>query len=280
MGDFIVQRSRASVGRLVVGGPTSTPGGSPPAGSPPAGSPPAGSPPASGDPEFGNVIFLSDFEGSDGSTTLNEQSPFGRSIVFGGGSSISNTQAKYGSTSVSIGTLSGITVDSETGNDFELAANDFTLEMDVYFTLPFPRTVALWSKSNDLGFGLPSNSFLWTVDGSTMQFGIAVGGNPIYDPIGNFAFTPTLNQWVHLAVVRQGDNFYAWEDGTLLGTNTNFAGKTVFDTAFANPRIGDTLVGAGSVNGLGGFVDNARATLTARYTAPFTPPTGPHPTST
>lgn len=264
MGDLVVDGGRVKVGKIVVGGPPA----------------PAGGP---GDPFYNDVILLSDFEGTDGDTSITGQSPIARSISLAGGAEIDSAQAKYGSTSLYIpnSANSHAFFDSETLGNFELGSDDFTIEMDVRFEVApgAGRPVTFISKADESAFG--QLGFILAL-GTNIQFG--VGATFAYINVLDFAWSPSINQWYHLAVVRSGSTGYIFIDGTLLGSNPSaftVSSATIPNIA-ADVRIGDRLDGVGSsIQNLGGWIDNIRVTQgVARYTSAFTPPAAAHPTST
>ena len=89
-----------------------------------------------------------------------------------------------------------------------------------------------------------------------------------------FAWTPVINTWYHIAVSRSGTDLKAFINGTQIGStitdSTNFSGA-----AGTRPlRLGRWQYGGGTNGYLNGYAQDVRITKgLARYTANFTPPT-------
>ncbi len=89
-----------------------------------------------------------------------------------------------------------------------------------------------------------------------------------------FAWTPVINTWYHIAVSRSGTDLKAFVNGTQIGStitdSTNFSGA-----AGTRPlRLGRWQYGGGTNAYLNGYAQDIRITKgLARYTANFTPPT-------
>lgn len=111
-----------------------------------------------------------------------------------------------------------------------------------------------------------------------VEFGSAgvVGGKIIYDAgvltavINNTSvigpsFTPVANIWYHIAMVRSGSNVPVFANGVLLNTGTN---SSDVSGSSAGVRVGSDQLN----QHLTGYIDNARISNVARYTATFNPP--------
>jgi hypothetical protein len=154
----------------------------------------------------------------------------------------------------------------------DLGANNFTLEMWVYFT----------GLNNSIGVNVTGK---WN---STNQWILQYRG-PGLDSIANqhwrfyfnsstgFDFTEssttsvTTNTWYHIAMVRNGSNWNFYRDGVQIGS-TGSSSATVTATS-------DTLtIGTAQnvANIIQGYISNYRLVVgTAVYTANFVPPTAP-----
>ncbi len=109
-----------------------------------------------------------------------------------------------------------------------------------------------------------SNVYAWEVTG--VANGTATGTT--------FTASPgvVINQWYHVALVRNGNNFLPFQDGGLLGTCVD--ADPMPDTSAATFYIGQ--YGAGS-NFLNGYLDEFRVSNgIARWTGDFTPPDRPY----
>lgn len=164
-----------------------------------------------------------------------------------------------------------------------IGSGDFTLESFVRFrSLPTgtdravilgkydethnQRSYQLFLGSQSLNNG--SLCFQTSTDGS-----VSTVTQPIVYP-----FTPNLNQWYHIAIVRASGLLYLYVDGQQLGlpvadTNTYFAGTARFGLGCQPDNINASnpiLVGTSQ----SGWLDEFRLTVGfARYTSNFTPTT-------
>jgi len=142
-------------------------------------------------------------------------------------------------------------------------AGDFTVEAWVYVptTSANARTIVHKADTN-VGYGLVM---------------IAAGNIEVQCTSLQFNSTSTLplNQWNHVAMVRNGsgtNNVKFYLNGVLdgQGTNTTNTSSSVTLGVGAVARSG-----AAGVNPLNGYISNVREVASAVYTANFTPPTAP-----
>ena len=82
--------------------------------------------------------------------------------------------------------------------------------------------------------------------------------------------TLTLNQWHHLALVRNGTTVTFYRNGVFVASTTSVSFNMTNTT---NIRVGGPLPAYVSDGSFGGYIDDLRVTKYARYTANFTPPT-------
>jgi hypothetical protein len=78
----------------------------------------------------------------------------------------------------------------------------------------------------------------------------------------------TLNQWYHVAIVRNGDIFTIYEDGVAISSDTD-AGHVTMPDLSVNPCIGGKYDTGWSFSGK---IDEFRICKSARYTGEFVPP--------
>ena len=147
---------------------------------------------------------------------------------------------------------------------FNLGSSNFTAECWAYFN----------SSSDQYVFGQIQNTT------ANRSFVIAVVASKLYFEVrsGTTAYSITaasnvvLNQWLHIAAVRNGSTITLYQNGVSIGT-VSVSGVTVNDST--------NLMGVGCGGGyvaepMNGYISNARLVVgTAVYTAAFTPPTVP-----
>jgi len=182
-----------------------------------------------------------------------------------GNAQVSTTQAKFGTTSISVdGTGDWLVMPSNPG--LNLGSGAYTIEF-FYRPNEVANDVSLIGKygSEWLVQYLPS---------AGPAFRFAINNNSVSD----FTSTLSANTWYHIAVCRDSSgNLRMFKDGTQIGsTVTSGSGAANNITATTNPLyIGTRDAGTQSVNG---YFDEVRITKGyARYTANFTAPTAAFP---
>lgn len=225
------------------------------------------------DPNFNNVSLLLHGDGTNGAqnNTFLDSSTNNFTITRAGtptqGSfSPFNLNGEYsitanGGSGYFNGTTDFLTIPDS--GQFNLAANNFTIECWVYFN----------SSVNQYYFGQIQSS------GGNRSFCHAVIGGKYYFEVNasipyviQSANNVTLNEWTHLAAVRNGNTITLYRNGTSIGS-VSVTGVTVNNSSLL---VG--VGGAGSYNTepLNGYISNARLVNgTAIYTSNFTPPTSP-----
>jgi hypothetical protein len=213
------------------------------------------------DPQYGSVSLLLHGNGTNGSTTITDNSPSPKTVTAVGNAQISTAQSKFGGASILLdGTGDGASTTSSTAFSFDIG--DFTIE--------------LWVKLN------------------------SISGNPnLFDmrPIGNGAF-PSM--YYDLGKLRYFFNTADQITGSIVFNTTDFyhvalARNASITRLFVNgvqdgasfsnsSAISTTVFAAGcdsrvpGLNSLNGYIDDFRVTKgVARYTANFTPPAAPFP---
>jgi hypothetical protein len=215
--------------------------------------------PVAGDPNFSSVRLLLHGE------TMVDSSSAARTLT-ASGASISTTQKKFGSSSISIG--SGQYV-SFPGNSALNMSGDFTLEWFHYLTSATAQGWIIGGDANAsgyfmLGLNLTGSQQLW--------IGQAAVGWPV-----QFGSVPlAANTWQHVAISRSGSSNRLYIDGTLVGSAITDSTSWV-----TNPTaiwIGSQTAGVS----MQGYLDEFRWTVgTARgYTgSTITVPTAAYPDS-
>jgi hypothetical protein len=217
---------------------------------------PACTPNTGGGGTFANVVGLWHFDnngadnGSSGAKTL----------TLNGGAVYSTTQAKFGTHSLSIvtGGTSYAQLPAAAGV-LVAASTDFTVEAWLYFPTTAPTYMG-W-------IGDDQTTWLGPYAQPNLTIQIA-GASVSATPTAATSFPP--NVWHHYAVVRQSNAIQFYTDGAQAsgggGTNSNVVGS-----ASVGSKIGRSY-SATYVQPSGSFIDEARISNVARYTANFTPP--------
>ncbi len=220
---------------------------------------------AEGDSSFSNVSLLLHGNGTNGSTTITDNSPTPKTVTAAGNASISTSQSKFGGSSISFdGNGDRLAVTSNAQLDLP---GDFTIEAWVYQSTSPPSFPAIFERGplTTAFYGWQLNNTLNTNGNLSFQY----SSPKQYVDAGNLG----TEQWAHIATTREGTSLKTFFNGTLIATATvsnNF-------TSTNNLIIGDAQ-SAGNLNPFKGFIDEFRITKgIARYTANFTPPDAPFP---
>ena len=227
------------------------------------------------DPHFASVKLLMGFEGTDGSTTFDDESAADHSpFTVGGNAQIDTAQFKFGASSLLLdGTGDYLTLPDHA--DWTPGAGDYTWEAHVRFNAIASGQNQFVSHYNNTGnqrgwyFSYFQTSaillFSWTLDGAT-----AVNLSA--------AWSPSLATQYHVATVRDGTTMRLFIDGVGVATAAIGASDSIFDSTSAL-HIG-AFQSSGVTGFLNGWIDELRLTKgVARYTANFTPPAAAYPRS-
>lgn len=222
-----------------------------------------GDPPA-GDQYWANVVLLSGFEGSDGSTSFTDESATAHALTAVGNAQIDTADKMFGASSY-LGDGNGdyITVGNPNHfTDFDFGSGDLTVEC--------------WLKTSSASLdrvldrdGGASNTRFYLGFGST---GLArwMAGGTIIVTAG-----PDLRDsaWHHVAASRNGSTTRLFVDGTEVGSGTSVD----IQNGSGEVYIGSNATSPGTLS-FPGWIDELRVTKgVGRYTANFTPPTAAFP---
>jgi len=217
---------------------------------------------------YNNVSLLLRGDGTNGSTTILDESFSPKTVTAYGNAQISTAQSKYGGSSLYFdGT--GDYLGLPDSSDFATGTSNFTLECWYYpiakltnYPRIFQVGTAAWGTSDNWTFLDRHNSantkFAWAC--------VAFGGNAM---LMTSTTTVTNNTWYHLAVVRDGSTFRLFVNGVQEDTYTNAGAVT--SSASTAAWVGSAAGAGDSTNN--GYIDDLRFTKgVARYTSNFSPP--------
>ena len=177
-----------------------------------------------------------------------------------GNTSTSTTQTKFADTAMYFdGTGDYLTVPSS--SDFDFGTEDFTIEMWIY-------TGNVSSKQDILDKRSAAAVTAWFLSmnllASRVEFISASHGWA--GALRSDTNLPS-NQWVHIAVTRDGSTFRLFQDGSQVATNTSANSIDDRDTPL--------IIGSGpDTDYFNGYIENLQILKgVAKYTADFTPPT-------
>lgn len=201
-------------------------------------------------------------DGANNGTIFTDSGPQGHTVTANGSATTTALIRKYGTASLSLDRATSDYLSIPNHADFELGAGSFTLDCwirldDLGNQLIFSRTVDV---DNRVFFGYIPAANGW-------YFQMIDGGSTTL--AASWVDVPSTNTWIHVALVRDGNDFEVFVDGTSLGTAT--------DTS-PLPTLSTTLdIGRGRFTG--GFeysdcrIDEWRLLKgNALWTSNFTPP--------
>ena len=208
------------------------------------------------------VVAVTDSSSSNHTANITENGNFIQVIGHGadaeGNVKTENTQKKFGTTSAYFdGT--GDYIFLGTGSDFDFGSDDFTVDLWVYITASPDDYTGIVGAVGTGGWGI----LMMADDDSYVRWGDH--GDVRGDPI-------TKNQWVHLAMVRDGDTGRFFVDGT-----QEYTADLTGDIINMATDVEGLHVGTNSNTPtleITGYIDELRISKgIARWTSNFTPPT-------
>ena len=212
------------------------------------------------DPYFSSVVLLLDMEGVSGSGTFTDRSSSNKIATLAGSPTITNTQARYGSTSFFANASPYLEYSGS--SDFTFPGN-FTVECWIWGITPqatsYPTVFELGNYTNGILFRpYHSGGGLW------------INGNNL----GDFSTTDLpQQQWNHVAFVRNGSSIVCYING--VSNKTTTIGGSI-NSGSSSLRIASSTHTSGQH--FKGYIDEFRITKgVARYTGTFTPPSEPFP---
>jgi hypothetical protein len=205
--------------------------------------------------------------GTNGSTTITDNSPSPKTVTVVGNAQISTAQSKFGGSSIAFdGSGDYLRVSN---NQFNVGSSDFTVEGWIYFNNGSENADRIIYTNYDTIF-LPQTTPVFFGKHSNAGGKVVVYLYPGAPTFFSESTLPPSNQWLHYALVKAGNSYSIYRDGTQTAT-ASFSGLS-HTTSLC------TLGGFDPTNNHNGYIDDLRITKgVARYTANFTPPAAPFP---
>lgn len=228
-----------------------------------------------GDPNFSSVVFLSHFDGTDGSTTITDVK--GHTVTANGNAQIDTAQSKFGGASLLLdGTGDYVTSPDSADWQFPIGT-DFTVEGWVRFAALTGNHVFCSQYENT------TNMRSWffrrtTGDLLTFQAHPFTGAsNGVTFNKVEGSWTPVVDTWYHVAYARASGTGRLYAAGVKIAED--FEGSGVMDSN--QPLVFGAINSGGFTQFLNGWLDDWRITKgVARYTgATYTVPTAAFPDS-
>ena len=209
-----------------------------------------------GDVYYPQTSLLMHFNGTNGSTTMTDNSKNNTTVTSVNGSAISTAQSKFGGSSVLF----------DGTNDYLSIVNNSALNLS-----GGSYTIECWIRptGNYAGYNTIIVKRVGAGASSAWQFylRITTGVLSFYNgTVYESSVTPTANVWSHVAAVYNGSTINLYLNG--VSVLSTAAGNTDYDTPIyigALPTNGEYFIG---------YIDELRLTKgIARYTGNFTPST-------
>lgn len=215
---------------------------------------------SSGDPYYANTVLILRGQGTPGASVVTDSSPLVWVPDSVTGVTTENSQALpgFGTTSLEFVTpanveYSSVAAKTLLGQAVAAGSNIWTMEAWVRQASAVTMSIFSYRPPTTIGWAFTSTGLRANLGGVWSDTWIDVP-------------PPDAAVWTHVALVRNGNDFYYWTGGALAQYLSNSGNITVNSSEF--------LVGAGP-SGEQPFQGNMYARFTpgiARYLAPFTPP--------
>ena len=204
------------------------------------------------------------FDGTDTATT-NFTNEIGGTLVRAGNAQTDTAQSKFGGASALFdGTGDSLTSSSSTLWQLDDGANTTNFTIDGWIRMPALQDGGI------VGQALDGNDF-WAIQyrlsQNAIRFRIQSAGSNIVT--NDFSWVASTNTWYHLAVVKIGNSYTTYINGSSIGA---FADVDVMPTWTA-----PLVFGTANANDFNGWLDEFRISKgIARWTSAFTPPVNPY----
>ena len=185
-------------------------------------------------------------------------------ITANGNAAASSAQSNfYGGSFVFDSTDDNLTTPAS--SDFNFGSGDYTVEWWMYWT-----TKSNYQSIIDIGYTDTAGSFAIQSNISTSRFIVYAEGGNILEELPAVGDAP-LNQWIHYAVVRNGDSMTLYRDGAVSDTGSASAGSvtgTLHGSSTHDVDIGNDQYDYG----FNGYLQDFRIYKgVAKYTSEFIP---------
>lgn len=189
-----------------------------------------------------------------------------------GGVTFSNVIAKFGYSGLFTAASSQY-LSTPDSADWFFGTGDFTIDLWIYPN-SLPGAAAFTYVISQYGTITADRAWIIDINNNVLEFNYNSGGAVIQGGASSAALT--TGQWYHVAVVRSGNNFTLYLNGTATGAATVDANTLVDSTTELEIGQGNGVVAGRYFDG---YMDEIRISKgVARWTSNFTPPTAPYTT--
>lgn len=201
-------------------------------------------------------------DGANGSTAFADET--GKSWAANGSAQLTTSAPKFGSASLSVGGSTDCIYTAD-HSDFNFGSSDWTIDHWFNVASYYAYDTLITKKYSDAE-GFPFNLL---ITNSSLFCQLQVGGVQL--TVGGSVSIAT-GGWHHVAVVRYGNDFKLYIDGSAHATTATQSGSMTSNTRYV--CIGGNKNTAS--DGFTGKIDEVSIALGALWITNFTPPTSPY----
>lgn len=216
------------------------------------------------DQYYDNVVFLLRPNSTNDSTTFTDLSKYNHTITNSSSGVLHKTSTYYFPNSSAYLDGSNRYLYISDHSSLALGSSNFTIEA-FFYVANTTGSKCICGKWSD-----PQQEIILSINNNTPEFWFSPNSNS-----GAFLTSNTTisaNTWYHIAVVRSGNNFTMYLNGTSVATGTN--------SGSVGDRTAQFMIGMWGIPGsygpywpYNGYIDSLRYTIgIARYTSSFTVP--------
>ena len=210
------------------------------------------------------TVLMLHANGTDAATSFLDSSESSHTVAANGNAQIDVDQSKFGGAS---GFFDGagdyLRVPDSSGFDF--GSGDFTIDFWIMWNGTFSDTTVL--EKWELG---GQYSWILNLTTTTMNFIYSTTGANLFAK--SVSWSPNINTWYHIAIVRSGGSLYFFANGEEQGSTQDITGVVLFDSS-APLDVGGFIRTSEEKFFLNGWLDEIRISKgVARWTSNFTPP--------
>ena len=221
-----------------------------------------------------NTALMLHFDGTNGGTTFTDNAPSPHTIMVSGDTNTSTAQKKFGTASGYFdGTGDFLRIATSGDGSYVMGTGNFTVDFwayDVKVADPDSTVVQIGRGQFGacIGYVHSGGNFVLYLSSSN-------GGWQIASAVSMGALPGAA--WAHYALVRNGNTWTTYKDGTQVSQFSDSASLYVGDEDMQIGRY--TYTDNSTTNEMEGYIDELRVSKgVARWTADFTPPAAPYST--
>lgn len=222
-----------------------------------------------GDSSYASVSLLLHGDGTDGSTTVTDNSPSPKTITVNGLAAIRTAQKKFGSASLRLPANNMLDFFGLTASASWKLGSAMTVECFLYlgaYNANGGRLIA--AGAGTLAWN-STNGIQWLIQSNSNGISVVVLNAAKNNATTVAAVALSLSTWYHIALTWDGTTCTVWKDGTSQGTSTDVGIPSGTPQLHIGAISGEG--GTGTAQMANAYLDDVRVTNACRYTGSFTP---------